>query len=96
MRDFNTFDEIQHKPLRAYNRAAYFSNLREDSGVVVANDYLSQFGMNDRLDIARILAGINKLGIKKVQELVTKGVVFEENMTDEEAAAKAEKEAFND
>lgn len=95
MRDFNTFDEIQHKPLRAYNRAALFSNLREDSGVVVANDYLAQFSMADKLDIARILAAIQKMGLKKVQEIVTKGVVFEDYLTEEEAVAKAEKEAFN-
>lgn len=88
MIDFNTFDEIQHKPLRTFNRAVFFCNIWEDHGKAFAEDYALQFSMEERLEIAKTISAVKKFGAKRVRELVTQGVVFPENMTEEEAAAQ--------
>lgn len=86
MIDFNTFDEIQHKPLRTYNRAVFYCNIWEDSGKAFAEDYAMQFNAQERLEIAQTIAAVKKFGVKRVKELVTQGVVFPEYMTEEESA----------
>jgi len=78
MLEFNNFEDIQHLPLRAYNRAVFYSNLFEDSGKMYAKEYVSQFSPKERLAIAQTIAAVRKFGPKRVQQIVTEGLEFPE------------------
>ena len=74
MNKFNKFTDIQHRPLRIYNRSVMFSNLFEDQGKFVAQEYADSFTPEERLEIAQMIALVRKVGVKRVQQLVTDGV----------------------
>lgn len=82
---FNTFSDIQHRPLRIYNRSVMFHNLYEDSGPVVASEYAQTFTPEERLEIAQMTALVRKKGVKFVQQLVTEGIDFVDDPYVEEA-----------
>lgn len=73
---FNRFTDIEHAPLRVYNRAVMFSNLYEDSGRAVAEDYANSFSKEERLQIAQMIALVRAKGVKHVSALVTAGIEF--------------------
>lgn len=73
---FNRFTDIEHLPLRVYNRAVMFSNLYEDSGKYVAEEYANTFTKEERLQMAQVIALVRKKGVKHVQALVTSGIQF--------------------
>lgn len=73
---FNKFDDIQHRPLRIYNRTVMFHNLYEDQGKFVAKEYAESFTPQERLEIAQMTALVKKKGPKFVKALVTEGVDF--------------------
>lgn len=80
----SNFDEVEHKPLRDFNRTAFVYNLLEDAGQAPVEDYLSQFSEEDKKSIFTMAKAVKKLGVKRVRELVTQGVVFTEYPTEEE------------
>lgn len=85
--NFNRFTDINHRPLRIYNRAVMFHNLCEDQGPVVAGDYAETFSPEERLEIAQMTALVRKIGVKRVQQLVTDGIDFVDEEFVEEVAA---------
>lgn len=78
MNKFNTFNEIQHRPLRIYNRSVMFHNLYEDQGKFVAEQYANSLSKEERLEIAQMTALVKKLGPKKVKAMVTEGLIFDD------------------
>lgn len=73
---FNLFRDIQHRPLRIYNRSVMFHNLYEDQGAHTAKEYVDALTKEERLEIAQMTQLVRKLGVTKVKELVTQGVDF--------------------
>lgn len=73
---FNLFRDIQHRPLRIYNRSVMFHNLYEDQGAFTAQEYADAMNKEERLEVAQMTALVKKIGPKKVKELVTAGVDF--------------------
>lgn len=73
---FNLFRDIQHRPLRIYNRSVMYFNLLEDQGQHTAKEYVDALTKEERLEIAQMTALVKKIGPKKVKELVTAGVEF--------------------
>lgn len=73
---YNDFADIQHRPLRIYNRAVTAFNIRDDFGKVDMEEYLSQFSKQERLEIAQMTALTRIKGAKFMKELVTNGVEF--------------------
>ena len=73
---YSDFSDVQHAPLRAYNRAVTAFNIREDLGSFSMMEYLEQFSKEDRLRSAQVTALTKKMGVKWVKEQVTKGLVF--------------------
>ena len=73
---FNKFNDIQHRPLRIYNRAVMFYNLRQDHGGYTAEQYAESFTKEERLEMAQMTALVKKKGPKFVKDLVTSGVEF--------------------
>lgn len=53
-----------------------FSNLYEDQGKWMAQQYADAFTPEERLEIAQMIALVKKIGPKKVKQLVTDGVEF--------------------
>lgn len=76
MEAFNLFNDIQHKPLQAYNRSVMFYNIMEDHGRGVAEEYVSNFSPEERELMAVIILEVRKRGSKAVVAQITKGMVF--------------------
>jgi len=76
MNQFNRFVDIEHAPLRIYNRTVMFYNIYEDSGRAAAEDYANSFNAEERLEMAKMAAEVKAKGTKAVKEAVTKGLVF--------------------
>lgn len=76
---FNRFEDIQHRPLRIYNRAVMFFNLYEDQGPDVSEEYANTFSPEERFEMAQMTGLVRRLGPKRVKELVTQGLDFVDN-----------------
>lgn len=87
--NYPTFNDIEHSPLRIYNRTVMFFNILEDAGSAPAQDYAAQFSHDEKVEMVAMTQLVKKHGPKQVKEWVTKNVVFPENMTDEEAVKVA-------
>lgn len=79
------FNNIKNKALQAFNRFMYATNLNNDFGVAYMTDYVSQFTEEDRKRMHTAGLMINNFGYKKVRELITEGMYFEEYPTVEDA-----------
>jgi len=73
---FNKFNDIQHRPLRIYNRSVMFFNLFDDHGAYEAQQYADAFTNEERLEIAQMTALVKKRGPAFVKKLVTEGLDF--------------------
>jgi len=73
---FNTFNDIQHHPLRIFNRSVMAHNILEDQGKETMSEYLSLFTDEERVEMYKMTALVKKIGSKKLRELVTEGLVF--------------------
>lgn len=73
---FNQFSDIEHRPLRIYNRSVMVFNVLEDHGEATAREYLESFSPEERLEIGQMTALVRKRGNKVVKEMVTKGLNF--------------------
>lgn len=78
--NFARFTDIEHKPLRIYNRTVMFHNLYEDSGKHVAEDYAKTFTPEERLEIAYMSRFVRQKGVKAVQAMVTAGMTFTDDI----------------
>lgn len=82
--NYPTFNDIEHTPLRIYNRTVMFFNILEDAGQTPAQDYASQFSSDERVEMVAMTQLVKRHGPKTVKEWVTKDVVFPDYMTEEE------------
>lgn len=73
--DLNKFDEINHQPLRAFNRTVFLNNLYQDGGEGAAKRYISLFTEEEKKEMFVINACIKKMGVERVKKEVTKGLV---------------------
>lgn len=73
---FNLFHDVQHRPLRIFNRSVMFHNLYDDQGARTAKEYVDALTKEERLEIAQMTALVKKIGLKRVKALITEGVEF--------------------
>lgn len=78
-KDFPTFNDIDHRPLRIYNRTVFFHNLWEDQGPTVAAEYAETFSKEEKFEIAQMTKLVKLKGVKHVQSLVTQGLEFSDD-----------------
>lgn len=76
--NFNKFDEIEHEPLRVYNRLVLTHNLLEDGGEYAAKEYLDMFTTSDRVKILKLNNFLKKNGVDKTISVVTKDLELED------------------
>ena len=74
--NFNLFTEIEHRPLRIYNRVVMSYNLREDFGELVSQDYIDCFSVADRKEMLLMTKLVQLKGKDEVMKLVQKGLVL--------------------
>lgn len=82
---FNRFADVEHTPLRVYNRTVMFHNIYEDHGRHAAEEYAQSFTKEERLQMAQMTALVRSKGTKHVIDLVTAGVEFVDDPFVEEA-----------
>lgn len=82
---FNRFTDVEHAPLRVYNRSVMFFNIYEDHGKHAAEEYAQSFTKEERLQMAHMSALVKAKGTKYVIDLVTRGVKFVDDPFVEEA-----------
>jgi hypothetical protein len=63
----NTFNDIEHIPLRTYNRCVMYFNLWEDSGSEVADNYIRHIPHNERLLMVEMYKDVKKRGLETVK-----------------------------
>lgn len=82
--NFNTFDEIQHKPLQIFNRTVMLSNIHSDLGKEKVAEYIENFTQAERKQMFIMQNFIKKFGYKKAKDLCTSNVQFEDVEIDQE------------
>jgi hypothetical protein len=78
MNEFNRFTDIEHRPLRIYNRVVMFHNIFEDHGKAVAEDYANTFNKEERLEMVQMTSLVRGRGAKYVKDMVTRNIDFPE------------------
>jgi len=80
MFQLNDFSDVEHRWLKAYNRSAFYHNLKEDFGLSMSSNYLDLFSQNEIADMKLVTDLVKKLGTKKVLGVITKNMEFPEYM----------------
>lgn len=75
MKQYNKFNEVEHTPLRAFNRVARMYNIQEDDGADAAREYAASFSDVERRQMMIIIVAIEKFGVDSVRKQVTKNLV---------------------
>ncbi len=68
---FNRFDEIEHMPLKVFNRAVLSHNLLEDFGSYTVQEYFNLFKEWEKKQIFLMNMIIKKYGADKAREMAT-------------------------
>lgn len=71
---FERFDNINHMPLRVFNRVAFLHNLISDSGKSAGESYIALFKDFERKQMFLMSAYMKKVGVDQVRKEVTKGL----------------------
>ena len=76
--NFNLFKDINHAPLRVYNRVVMCHNLRSDFGQAVCEDYISCFSDAEKKEMALLTNLVQKKGKDYVMKMVTRNLPLPE------------------
>lgn len=80
MEEFNTFNDIDHLPLRVYNRAVLAYNLMDDSGGYSLQEYLNLFTQAELTQIYMMIQYIRTKGVEAAKKFATKDLVLEDEV----------------
>lgn len=72
----SNFNDVNHMPLRTYNRCVVAANLKQDAGQAALEDYLDQFSPEEQADIQTMYKLIRTHGVRRIQKMVTSGLNF--------------------
>ena len=78
---FSTFNEIQHKPLRVFNRVVMANNILIDSGKAALEEYYTNFNSNERMEMVSVMAFMKQFGYEETKRVVTKDLVLPEEQS---------------
>lgn len=68
----SNFSKIKDVELQAYNRMMYAKGLKEDIGPNGALNYLGKFSKRDQLEMAKVMAKIEKVGMPTFKRNLTR------------------------
>lgn len=85
--NFNKFDDIDHLPLRVFNRTVFMTNLMEDFGADAVKEYANLFTTGEKKQIMLMSAYIKHHGVDQTRKDVTGGleVVYDAGEVNDEA-----------
>lgn len=72
-----TFNDVSSPVLRAYNRCMIASNLYDDRGPVLAQNYIEQFSKEDKKVIDDVLSVIKKHGTDYMVAMIRRNTEFD-------------------
>lgn len=70
----NNFNDIQHTPLRVFNRTILFNNIFSNFGSMSAEEYLDQFNQGEKKQMFIMQTFIKKFGYKEAKKSACKGL----------------------
>lgn len=70
----SNFNDVQYAPLRTFNRVQVACNLRADTGMAYAEDYINQFTREEKNEMNIMLGLIRKVGWEQARKLVNKNL----------------------
>lgn len=76
MLTLNKFDDINHLPLRVFNRVVFLNNLFEDGGPEAAKKYVELFDDMEQKQMFVMGNYIKREGVAKVRKEVTRNLVL--------------------
>lgn len=74
MKNYSKFDEIQHTPLRVFNRVVLMTNLLQDFGKEAMENYAASFTEGERKQMFIMQEYIKVNGEKEMRQMVTNGL----------------------
>lgn len=75
---FRTFEEIEHTPLRVFNRVVTAYNIQDDFGPVVLEEYYNNFDDLEKLQMASMMEYIKQHGREAAKKVALKGLKLQE------------------
>lgn len=88
MTEYFTFKDVEHRPLRIYNRCVTFFNILEDAGKAAAEEYVKEFTDDERVEMYLMTTLVKKHGPRQVKVWVTEGATFEDYPTEDDMLKK--------
>jgi hypothetical protein len=73
-----TFDDVEFKPLRDFNRCVMLFNIREDSGEDAAIRYLARISDDDKKSMLNVYNLVKRLGVETVRREIIKAMPLPE------------------
>jgi glutathione synthase/RimK-type ligase-like ATP-grasp enzyme len=70
--NFETFNSVDHLPLRVYNRVVYMTNILTDFGKEAVKKYIEMFTESERQQMFLMQAYIKANGVDATRKFVTK------------------------
>lgn len=74
--DMNRFDDIEHMPLRVYNRSVMCFNILDDLGSSALEEYMKIFSKGELKQIRIMNALVKGKGVDEARRMATKGLEF--------------------
>lgn len=76
--EFNRFEDINHVPLRVYNRAVTMLNIQKDFGRDKLEKYIESFNEGERKQMYVMTQFIKNKGMAEAKRIATKGLVLQD------------------
>lgn len=73
MMALTTFNDVEDRTLRAWNRFMVFFNTINNVNNDVAKSYLKQFSNEDKLDLQQILKAMKQHGFEGLKAMISRG-----------------------
>lgn len=73
---FATFHDVQHVPLRVYNRVVMAYNIQEDFGQAVLEEYFENFSQPEKAQMLAMMEFVKRNGREAAKAFATKDLVL--------------------
>jgi hypothetical protein len=73
MKKLSTFDDIENRTLKAWNRFSVFFNTLGNVGKDQALDYMRQFSREDKADLLQMMNDMKRMGYEPLHAAISRG-----------------------
>lgn len=75
--EFNTFSDVQHMPLRVFNRTIMMNNIKQDLGLDKFKEYVNLFTDAEKRQMYIMQMYIKEKGYNAARKMATKDIELE-------------------